>query len=612
MPENILIAIAWPYANAEIHVGNITGSHLPGDIVARYHRLKGDFVLMVSGTDSHGTPVTIAADKEGKPVENVYKKFHHGFIDLFQQLGIQYDLFTTTHTENHFKVAQSMFLALQKNGFLFTQKSMQWYSPTAKRFLPDRYVEGTCYICGDPGARSDQCDKCGNVLEPEKLLEPRSKVDGSTPELRETEHFYLDLSKLEPEVASFLRARSSYMRETVLGESLGKIEAEGLKPRPITRDLDWGIPVPVEGWDDKRLYVWFEAVIGYLSASVEWSRISGNSNEWKKWWVNSSAKAFYFIGKDNIFFHTALWPAELMGAGEQFLQIFESLPPNTAENESRREERSRLVLPYDVPANQFMNLEGQKISGSRNWAVWGRDALTRYEPDALRYYLTINMPENHDSDWDWKEFVARNNGELVATWGNLANRVLSFCYKHWEGFVPSFEPSGEKSVPLRDTDLELLAGIEAGFLTVGGLLDGVKLRAALQESFHLATKVNQYLDQNAPWQSVKTDKKATAITIYTALKAIDSLKVLFAPFLPFTSEKLHGFFGYESPLFGEPYTETVTDALGEHSVLRYHGVERLQWKPSDLRPGAKLNQPVPLFKKLDESVVEEERAKLGK
>jgi methionyl-tRNA synthetase len=594
MPENILIAIAWPYANAEIHVGNITGSHLPGDIVARYHRLKGDNVLMVSGTDSHGTPVTIAADKEGKPVEEVYKKYHHGFIDLFQQLGIQYDLFTTTHTENHFKVAQSMFLALKKNGFLFTQKSMQWYSPTAKRFLPDRYVEGTCYICGDPGARSDQCDNCGNVLEPEKLLNPKSKVDGSTPELRETEHFYLDLSKLEPEVANFLRDRSGYMRETVLGESLRKIEAEGLKPRPITRDLDWGIPVPVEGWDDKRLYVWFEAVIGYLSAAVEWAKISGNPDAWKNWWVDPSARAFYFIGKDNIFFHTAMWPAELMGAGGQFLQIF-------------AEEDGALTLPYDVPANQFMNLEGRKISGSRNWAVWGLDALTRYDPDALRYYLTVNMPENHDSDWDWKEFVAKNNGELVATWGNLANRVLSFSYKHWEGFVPNINPA-----ELRGADLDLLAGIEAGFQSVGGLLDGVKLRAALQEAFRLAATVNQYLDQMAPWQAVKTDKGLAALTIYTALKAIDSLKIMFAPFLPFTSEKLHGFFGYETPLFGEPYTESVTDALGEHTVLRYRGVDGLQWKPSELIPGVKLNQPAALFKKLEEKIVEEERARLGK
>jgi methionyl-tRNA synthetase len=599
MNEDILIAIAWPYANAEIHVGNITGSYLPGDIVARYHRLKGNNVLMVSGTDSHGTPVTIAADQEGKPVEEVYKKFHNGFIDLFQKLGIQYDLFTTTHTENHFLVAQSMFLALQKNGFLFTRKSMQWYSPGAKRFLPDRYVEGTCYICGDPGARSDQCDKCGNVLEPEKLLNPKSKVDGSTPELRETEHFYLDLSKLEPEVARFLRERSGHMRETVLGESLRKIEVEGLKPRPITRDLDWGIPVPVEGWDDKRLYVWFEAVIGYLSAAIEWAQISGNHDAWKNWWVNPSARAFYFIGKDNIFFHTAMWPAELMGAGGQFLQIF-------------AEEDGALNVPYDVPANQFMNLEGQKISGSRNWAVWGRDVLTRYEPDALRYYLTINMPENHDSDWDWKEFVAKINGELVATWGNLANRVLAFSYKHWEGHVPSFKVGEDEPPPLRPIDLDLLAGIEAGFQSIGGLLEAVKLRAAFQEAFRLATTVNQYLDQMAPWQAVKTDKESAALTIYTALKAIDSLKVLFAPFLPFTSEKLNGFLGYASPLFGESSTETVKDSLGEHIVLKYRGVDGMLWKASELKPGAKLNQPVPLFKKLEESVIEEERARLGK
>ena len=604
MSENILIAIAWPYANAEIHVGNLTGSHLPGDIVARYHRLLGDRVLMVSGTDSHGTPVTIAADKEGLPVEAVYKKYHAGFIDLFQQIGIQYDLFTTTHTENHFKVAQSMFLALKENGFLFTRKSMQWYSPNNRRFLPDRYVEGTCYICGDPGARSDQCDKCGNVLEPEKLLNPKSKVDSSTPELRETEHYFLDLSKIEPDVATFLRDRASYIRETVLGESLRKIEAEGLKPRPITRDLDWGIPVPVEGWDDKRLYVWFEAVIGYLSAAVEWAQISGSPQAWKDWWVNPAARSFYFIGKDNIFFHTAMWPAELMGAGEQFLKIF-------------AEENGTLNVPYDVPANQFMNLEGQKISGSRNWAVWGRDALTRYDPDALRYYLTINMPEFHDSDWDWKEFVARNNGELVATWGNLANRVLSFSYKHWDGHAPSFGEDGGQAPPLRPADLEMLKGIEAGFQSVGNLIGEVKLRAALQEAFRLASTVNQYLDQMAPWQAVKTDKLSAALTIYSALKAIDSLKVIFAPFLPFSSERLHCFLGYEKPLFGEQYTEIVSDSLGEHTVLRYrrdsHPVVDGPplWKVSELKSGTQLNPPGPLFKKLEEEVIEQERARLG-
>jgi len=601
MPENILIAIAWPYANAEIHVGNITGSHLPGDIVARYHRLKGNKALMVSGTDSHGTPVTLAADKEGKPVEEVYKKYHDGFLELFQGFGITYDLFTTTHTENHFKVSQSMFLALKQNGYLFTQFSKQWYSPSSKRFLPDRYVEGTCYICGYEGARSDQCDNCGNVLEPEKLINPRSKEGGAL-ELRETEHFYLDLSKLEPDVKQFLRERSAHMRDTVIGESLRKIESEGLKPRSITRDLDWGIPVPLEGWEGKCLYVWIEAVVGYLSAVIEWSQLSASNDAWLEWWANPASKHFYFQGKDNIFFHTSMWPAELMGAGKEFFEFFDRTPGSSPEKIG-----GKLTLPYDVPANQFMNLEGQKISGSRNWGVWGRDALTRYDPDALRYYLTVNMPESKDSDWNWAEFVTRNNNELVATWGNLANRVLAFCYKNWEGYVPDVDVN-----TLRESDRNLLATIENGFNTVGAELEAVYLRAALSEAMKLATAVNVYLDVNAPWTALKADKASAALTVYTALKAIDSLKVMFAPFLPFTCEKLHIFFGYESPLFGEQYTETVKDSLGEHTVLRYKGVDGLQWKPSALKPGQKLNQPGPLFKKLEESVIEEERARLGK
>jgi methionyl-tRNA synthetase len=603
MPENILIAIAWPYANAEIHVGNITGSHLPGDIVARYHRLKGDKVLMVSGTDSHGTPVVIAADKEGKPVEEVYKEYHNGFLDLFKQAGISYDLFTSTHTENHFKVSQSMFLALQKNGFLFKQFSKQWYSPSADKFLPDRYVEGTCYICGFEGARSDQCDNCGNVLEPEKLINPRAKTGDGALELRDTEHFYLDLSKLEPDVKAFLRERAPHMRDTVLGESLGKIESEGLKPRSITRDLDWGIPLPISepGWETKKLYVWFEAVIGYLSAPIEWAQLAGRKEAWREWWTNPAARQYHFIGKDNIFFHTSQWPAELMGAGKQFVEFFSG------------EEGVALTLPYDVPANQFMNLEGQKISGSRNWAIWGRDFLTRYDPDALRYYLTVNMPESKDSDWDWGEFVARNNNELVATWGNLANRVLAFCYKNWDGHVPTLEPGS-----LRPGDLSLLATIEAGFKSVGAELEAVHLRAALAEAMRLATEVNKYLDTNAPWFEIKTDKEAAAKSVYTALKAIDSLKVLFAPFLPFTSERLHGFFNYQSPLFGEQFIEPARDALGEHSVLRYRpvgdGAEPTvpKWQPSELQPGSALQQPGPLFKKLEESIAEEERARLGK
>jgi methionyl-tRNA synthetase len=593
MSENILIAIAWPYANAEIHVGNITGSHLPGDIVARYHRLKGSKVLMVSGTDSHGTPVALRADAAGRPEEEIYKEYHDGFLDLFQQLGIHYDLFTTTHTENHFKVAQSIFLALKQNGYLYAKTTKQWYSPSAKRFLPDRFIEGTCYICGYEGARSDQCDQCGNVLEPEKLLNPRSKIDDSSPELRDTEHYFLDLSKLEPDVVNFLRDRQHYMRDSVIGESLGKIAAEGLKSRSITRDLDWGIPVPSEDWEGKSLYVWFEAVIGYLSAPVEWSAINGIPEAWRDWWTNPECRAIYFIGKDNIFFHTALWPAELTGAGEQFMEIF------------AEEGGQILTVPYDVPANQFMNLEGRKISGSRNWAVWGRDFLSRYDPDPLRYYLTVNMPENRDTDWSWSDFLARNNNELVATWGNLVNRVLSFAYNHWDGVVPT---PGD----IRPADEAIMNAVEAGFEVVGALYEAVKLRAALNETMRLASEVNKYLDQAAPWKEIKTDKQAAGKTIYTALRVIDSLKVLFAPILPFTCERLHVYLGYDECLFGEQIVEEQTDNLGTHDVLRYLPKGAIgHWVPSQLSPGGVFKKPEPLFRKLDKSIVELERARLG-
>ena len=596
MTENILVAIAWPYANAEIHVGNITGSHLPGDIVARYHRLKGNRVLMVSGTDSHGTPVSLKADDLGKSPEEVYKEYHAGFLDLFQQLGLSYDLFTTTHTSNHFKVAQSIFLALKENGYLYVATSPQWYSPAEERFLPDRYIEGTCYICGTEGARSDQCDACGNVLEPEKLLNPRSKRDGSTPELRETDHFILDLSRLEPRVLEFLKERQPRMRHTVTGESLHKIESQGLMPRSITRDLTWGIPVPVEGWAEqgKSLYVWFEAVIGYLSAPVEWSALSGQPNAWREWWLNPDAKAFYFIGKDNIFFHTSLWPAELMGADETFMKIFTG------------ESGQLLTLPYDVPANQFMNMESEKISGSRNWAVWGRDFLSRYDPDPLRYYLTVNMPENRDTDWSWADFLARNNNELVATWGNLVNRVLSFAHKHWDGKVPN---PGK----LRPADLEIIAAVEEGFDTVGAKIEMVKLRAAINEAMHLAGEVNKYLDTQAPWFEIKSDKDAAAKTIYTAMRAIDILKVLFSPFLPFTSEQLHVYLGYDEPLFGQQTTETAQDDLGEHTVLRYLPQNAAGYwaPPTPLQPGKPFQKPKPLFKKLDSSIVDEELERLG-
>lgn len=592
-PFTILVAVAWPYASSEIHVGNIAGSYLPADIFARYHRLRGNRVLMVSGSDAHGTPITVRADAEGVEDEAVYQRFHTGFLELFQKLGLTYDLFTTTHTQTHYDVSQTLFRALLENGYLYSASELQWFSEGKNTFLPDRYVEGTCAVCGNPNARSDQCERCGTLLDQGQLLNPRSKVDGSTPVLKETAHYYLDLAKLEAQVTEFLERRQDEWRPNVIRQSLGQIRANPLRGRAITRDLDWGIPVPVDGWEGKCLYVWFEAVIGYLSAAIEWAQLTGNPSAWRDWWTEESARTYYFIGKDNIPFHAVMWPAQLIAAAEKFCELRGELEP------------SKLNLPYDIPANEFLNLEDRKISGSQNWGVWGLDFLTRYDPDPLRYYLTANSPETRDANWDWSEFVARNNNELVATWGNLANRVLSFAYRNWEGTIPL-------PAELEGNDIALLESISAGFSTVGSQIEKANLRAALQEAIALATEVNKYLDTTAPWSLIKTDKDAAGTRIYAAIRAIDSLKIIFSPFLPHSSEQLHGFLGYTQPLFGSQFTEEIGDALGTHAALRYNGnLATGEWKPSDLKGGEKLIEPTPLFKKLDEGVAEVERARLG-
>ncbi|MBN1231259.1 MAG: methionine--tRNA ligase [Anaerolineales bacterium] len=590
MPEKILTAVAWPYASADIHVGNITGSHLPADIFARYNRLKGNDVIMVSGSDSHGTPVTVRAEEQHTTPLEIYKGFHEKFVRLFQELGIHYDLYTSTHTQNHFRVSQTLFLALKDNGYLYEETQNQWYSESEGRFLPDRYVEGTCYLCETEGARGDQCDACGHLLDATLLVNPRSKTDNSIPILRETTHFFFDLSKMEDMVINFLEGKEDQWRPNVVRQSLGWIKAKGLQGSPITRDLEWGIPVPVEGWEGKCMYVWFEAVIGYLSASVEWASRSGDKSAWHDFWYNPQAKASYFIGKDNIPFHAIRWPAQLSAAGTTFARLFD-------------EEEKPLTLPYDVPANEFMNMEDRKISGSKNWGVWGLDFLSRHDPDPLRFYLTINMPESSDSNWDWEDFVRRNNGDLVATWGNLVNRVLGFAYKHWEGKIPD---PGE----LRPEDKALLANVSGGFESVGKAIEEVKLRSALSEAFLVASEVNKYLDDMAPWSAIKVDKESAAKTIYTAMNAINYLKVIFSPFLPFSSEKLHHFLGYKKALYGKQFTEMIKDELGDHLVLRLDSSDAMgKWGPQDLIPGAVFLQPEPLYKKLDISLAEEERTR---
>jgi len=590
MSEHVLIAIAWPYASAKIHVGNVTSSHLPGDISARYHRLKGDRVLMVSGSDSHGTPITVVAEQEDKSPREVFKRFHHGFLEMFQRLGISYDLFTHTDTENHHRVAQDFFLALLEKGYLYRQVQEQMYSQKQKRFLPDRYVEGVCPECGYEGARGDQCDNCNTLLDPQDLIDPRSKIDGSTPVLRETEHFFLDLPKLaQAGLTEWLQQGKGHWRPNVINFARNYV-GEGLRGRPITRDLEWGVTVPLPDWEGKCLYVWFEAVIGYFSASREWAHNQGQPEAWKDWWYDPGAKTKYFIGKDNIPFHAVIWPAELLGVE----RIYED------------DESKQLNLPYDVPATEWMNLERKGMSGSRNWAVWVDEALDRYDPDSLRYYLTAAMPETRDTDWLWEDFVRRNNGELVAAWGNLANRALTFAYKRFDGRVP--EPG-----PLEEMDAQLLAELEAGFESVGRSIADCKFRAALGETMALARKVNGYLEEKGPWFQIKEDRQAAGATIYVALKAIDSLKVLFAPFLPFSSERLHQYLGYEGALFGRQYTETLEEEGGRaHEALRYDGSSASgEWKASQLPPGQTLRKPQPLFEKLDESIVEEELARLG-
>lgn len=587
MTDHILVAVAWPYANGDLHLGHVAGLLLPADIFARYHRLRGNHVLMVSGSDAHGTPITIAADRAGVSPRQLFERYHRRFLETQQALGISYDLFTHTDTENHYRVAQDVFRRLYAAGFIFPQKQQLLYSESEGRFLPDRYVEGTCPNCGYDAARGDQCDECGRVLEATELLHPRSISDGSRPVIRETEHLFLDLPAFGEQLLAYLESHAHHWRPDPLNFSRSFI-AGGLKPRPITRDLDWGIPVPLPGWGGKKLYIWFENIVGYLSASIEWGRNRGEPEAWKAWWYDPAARSYYFLGKDNVPFHTVFWPAELLGVE----RLYEADPGH------------RLNLPYDVPANAHLTVEGRQFSTSRNRAVWLPDVLARYDPDAIRYVLAATQPETSDSDFTWEGFVRHNNNELVATWGNLANRVLTFAYKHWNGHVP--QPG-----PYREVDRDLLAQIESGFEKVGALVEAVRLRAALAEALALARVVNAYLEQ-APWHGViHSDKEAAATTVYTALRAIDSLKILLAPFLPFSSEKLHRLLGYDQPLFGRQGIVTYAETTRSHEALVYDASRATgRWQSSRLEPGQKLERPLTLFRKLDERIISEERERL--
>ncbi|MCL4393462.1 MAG: methionine--tRNA ligase [Chloroflexi bacterium] len=586
MSKKIGVFVAWPYANGPLHLGHIAGAYLTADIFARYHRLIGNDVLMVSGSDSHGTPVTVTADEEGITARDVFERSHALFLEAWQKLGISFDLFTHTDTENHWAISQDFFKRLLDKGHLYKAAEKQIYCETDSRFLPDRYISGECPICHFARARGDQCDNCGNVLDATQLIDPRCKLakPGDSPHrlvVRETEHFYLDLPQFEKQLLAYLEDKN-YWKSNVLAFVRNWLQ-NGLHGRAITRDMDWGITLPIAGYESKRIYVWFEAVIGYYSASVEWARNRGTPDKWKEWWVKSDdVRGYYFVGKDNIPFHTIIWPAMLLGYD------------------------NALPLPYDVPANEFLNLEGRKFSKSEHWAVWINDYLASYEPDPLRYLLSANMPEFADTDFTWKEYVRRNNDELIANWGNLANRVLTFTYKNFDSRVPT---PGE----LAEADQKLIEHSESAFQSIGNALERVRFKEAIGIAIELAREANVYLNAAEPWKVIKADRQRAGTSLYAALRVIDNLKVFFYPFLPFSSNELHHQLGYDGDLLGRLDIQSFQESTRSHTAIVFKPGEHTQrWAPSQLPPGQKLREPKALFKKLEEKVAEEEKAKLGK
>jgi methionyl-tRNA synthetase len=538
-------------------MGHIAGCYLAADIFARYHRMKGNEVLMVSGSDAHGTPITIRADQEGVEPQEVLERYHEQFLDTWQRLGISFDLFTSTHTANHQEVVQDFFLRLKEQDYIYLDTMLLAHCTGCDRFLPDRYVEGTCPHCSNERARGDQCDDCGHTLDPIELVAPYCSICGQKPDFRDSEHFFLRLSAFQQPLLDWVN-QQPHWRPNVANSTRSFLQG-GLKDRAITRDLTWGVPLPLDGYDSKRIYVWFEAVIGYLSAAVEWAARNGNADSWQDFWKDGETRTYYFIGKDNIPFHSIIWPAMLMGYGG-------------------------LNLPYDVPANEFLSLENQKFSTSQNWAVWVPDYLERYDPDPLRYLLSVNMPESADSDFSWGEFVRRNNEELVATYGNLVNRVLTFNYRNFDGKIPT--PG-----PLDDADRALLDSARNAMDDVDASLGACRFKAAISRIFALAQESNRYLDAKAPWRSIKEDREAAATTLWASIAVINCLKTLLHPFMPFSSQKLHEFLGQEG--------QVEDGAWDFDSAL------------SEVEAGRELRRPAPLYTKLESEVIEQEVARLG-
>jgi len=555
LPEKILVTAALPYANGPLHLGHLAGAYMPADVYVRYQRLKKSDVVFICGSDEHGVPITIRADRERISPQQVVDRFHTMMKESFSRLGIRFDNYSRTSLPLHHKISQDIFLKLYESGYIKEQDVRQYYCVSCRRFLPDRYIEGECPHCHHGGARGDQCEACGRWLEPEQLVSPRCKVCGSAPEVRGTKHWYFALSRFQPDLERWQESKAHW--KSNVREFCSGWFGEGLTDRPITRDIDWGIPVPLQGAEGKVLYVWFDAPIGYISSTVEWARNRGEPERWRDYWCNQDTRLIHFIGKDNIVFHAIVWPAVLMAHGG-------------------------FVLPDNIPANEFLNIEGEKLSTSRNWAVWVDDYLEVFPPDPLRYYLAANAPESKDSDFSWKDFQVRNNSELADILGNLVNRSLSFVEKHFGARIPAAET-------LSESDREVLAAIGRTAATIGSLLEDFQVRRAVSELMNLARIGNRYFNDSAPWSALKQDPARCAATLNTTVQLQLALAVMMDPFMPFSAEKLW----------------KMLQAPGSHRDVRWQDLEGLR-----LPAGHPLGAREILFRKIEDEVIEAQVARL--
>ncbi|GAA4809033.1 methionine--tRNA ligase [Nocardioides caeni] len=592
---HVLSAVAWPYANGPRHIGHVAGFGVPSDVFSRYQRMAGNDVLMVSGSDEHGTPILIAADEAGMTPQELADKNHRLIVEDLVGLGITYDLYTRTTTRNHHAVVQELFLGVHDNGYFVEQTTYGAISPSTGRTLPDRYIEGTCPICKYDGARGDQCDNCGNQLDPHDLIDPRSKINGETPKFIETQHFFLDLPALAGALTEWLdeREASGTWRPNVIRFSKNILDE--IRPRAMTRDIDWGIAVPLEGWRDnptKKLYVWFDAVIGYLSASIEWARRSGNPDAWRDWWNDPEALSYYFMGKDNITFHSQIWPAELLAYAGR------------GDKGGEPREYGVLNLPTEVVSSEFLTMEGKKFSSSKKVVIYVHDLLARYQPDAFRYFVAAAGPESQDSDFTWAEFVRRTNDELVAGWGNLVNRTATLIAKNF-GEIPA-------AGPLAPEDEAVLAATDAAFGVVGDLIGRHRQKQAIGEAMRAVAEVNKYVTDSEPWK-IKEDPERLGTVLHVMAQCVADLNLLLSPFLPFSANAVDVALGGEGAVAPMPHVEEAADlddATRGYPIITGDYAGFPEWRRHPIEVGRAVAKPTPVFVKLDPSVIEEELARL--